>query len=103
VPPVWAGHRLDMAAERHPHASEPGLPTPIPPDPGEPAPPLPEPIPGPQPEPEPEPEPERAAVLLRLAELPRAARERRRRSATMAGGLVRMGGSSTVRSLESSK
>jgi hypothetical protein len=74
---------------------------PIPPDPGEPAPPLPEPIPGPQPEPEPEPEPERAAVLLRLAELPRAVRgERSRRPAAMAGGLVRMGGSSTTEQLQ---
>jgi hypothetical protein len=70
---------------------------------------LPEPTPGPEPEPEPEPipdpvpgpepqplhaprpgeEPERAAVLLRLAELPRAVRERRR-STTIAGGLARM-------------
>jgi hypothetical protein len=86
-----------MAVERHVQASEPGPPLPIPPDPGEPAPPLPEPIPGPQPEPEPEPEPERAAVLLRLAELPRTVRERRRRSAAIAGGLVRLGRSSTAR------
>jgi hypothetical protein len=35
-------------------------------------------------------------MLLRLAELPRALRERRRRTATTAGGLVRMGGSSTT-------
>jgi hypothetical protein len=58
------------------HGSDP-YPTPLPPDPGEPAPPLPEPIPGPAPEPEPEPEPDRAALLLRIAELPRSYVERR--------------------------
>jgi hypothetical protein len=73
--------------------TEPGPPTPIP-DPGEPPPPLPEPIPGP------EPEPERAASLLRLAELPRALVERRRRRhrpATVAGGIVRLGRSAAQR------
>jgi hypothetical protein len=59
---------------------EPPPPTPIPPDPGEPPPPIPEPIPGP----EPEPEPDRAAMLLRLGELPRVFFE----NATVAGGLT---------------
>ena len=66
---------------------EPGPPMPIPPDPGEPAPPLPEPIPGPEPEPGP---PDRAALLLRLAELPRTIAESRRSPAVVAGGLVRL-------------
>ena len=55
---------------------EPGPPTPIPPDPspvpGEPVPPLPD----PDPRPDPEPEADRASALLRLAELPRVARDR---------------------------
>ena len=73
---------------------EPGPPTPIPPDPGEPAPPLPEPIPGP----EPEPEHERAA-LTRLAShrrmVTKSRRPKSRRPAIVAGGLVRLQGSST--------
>jgi len=72
---------------------EPGPPTPIPPDPsptpGEPVPPLPD----PDPSPDPEPGPDRASVLLRFAELPRAARERAlagtRRGAIVRGGIVR--------------
>jgi hypothetical protein len=68
---------------------QPGPPTPIPPDPGEPAPPLPEPIPGP----EPEPERERAA-LRRLASRRRTVTEPRK-PAIVAGGLVRLQGSST--------
>jgi hypothetical protein len=85
-----------MSDRRDIHGSEPGPPIPFPPDPGEPAPPIPEPIPGPEPDPGPPtpdpapPEPERAAVLLRLAELPRTVVERRRRSTKLAGGLVRM-------------
>ena len=72
---------------------EPGLRTPIPPDPAEPRPG--EPIPPfPVPDPEPEPERDRACVLLRLAELPRLARERAlaqsRRGATIRGGIVRL-------------
>ena len=71
---------------------EPGPPTPIPPDPtpepGLPIPPLPDPAP------DPEPEPERASVLLRLADLPRATRDRAlaetRRGATIRGGIVRL-------------
>ena len=73
---------------------EPGPPTPIPPDPSptpdEPVPPLPDPFPSP----DPEPEADRASVLLRLAELPRATRERAlarpRRGATVRGGIVRL-------------
>jgi len=73
---------------------EPGPPTPIPPDPsptpGEPVPPLPD----PDPRPDPEPGPDRASVLLRLAELPRVARDRAlagtRRGATVRGGIVRL-------------
>jgi len=74
---------------------EPGPPTPIPPDPsptpGEPVPPLPD----PDPSPDPEPGPDRASVLLRFAELPRAARERAvagttRRGTIVRGGIVRL-------------
>ena len=49
----------------------------------EPAPPLPEPIPGPEPEP---PAPDRAALLLRLGELPRSIVER----TIVVGGLARL-------------
>ena len=67
---------------------EPGPPIPIPPDPSppEPAPPFPDPMPQPDPEP-----PDRAAVLLRLGELPRvvARTAERRRSAMSGRGFVR--------------
>jgi hypothetical protein len=71
---------------------EPGPPTPVPPDPspepGGPIPPLPDPAP------DPDPEPDRASLLLRLAELPRATRERAlaasRRGAAIGGGIVRL-------------
>ena len=50
--------------------------------------------PFPVPDPDPEPERDRASVLLRLAELPRLARERAlaqsRRGATIGGGIVRL-------------
>jgi hypothetical protein len=72
---------------------EPGLPTPIPPDPPDPTPGAPIP-PFPVPDPDPEPERDRASVLLRLAELPRLAREpalaQFRRGATIGGGIVRL-------------
>ena len=67
---------------------EPGPPIPIPPDPNplEPAPPFPDPLPQPDPEP-----PDRAAVLLRLGELPRvvARMAERRHGTRTGGGLVR--------------
>ncbi len=67
---------------------EPGPPIPIPPDPSppEPAPPFPDPLPQPDPEP-----PDRAAVLLRLGELPRvvARTAERRRGARTGRGFVR--------------
>ena len=66
---------------------EPGPPTPIPPDPSPPlpAPPFPDPMPQPDPEP-----PDRAAVLLRMGELPRAvARSAERRRGARARGFIR--------------
>lgn len=78
---------MSMATKTHQLETEPAPPMPIPPDPGEPGPPLPEPIPTP--------EPDRAALLLRLAELPRIVAEPRRRTG-IAGGLVRLRRSSTA-------
>ena len=65
---------------------EPGPPVPIPPDPN---PPVPAPFPDPMPQPDPEP-PERAAVLLRLGELPRVvvSTAERRRGARTGRGFV---------------
>ena len=68
---------------------EPGPPMPVPPEPSpaEPPPPYPDPLPQPEPEP-----PERAAVLLRMGELPRIAARatERRRGAAMGGGIARL-------------
>ena len=64
---------------------EPGPPIPIPPDPSpaEPAPPFPDPLPQPDPEP-----PDRAAVLLRLGELPRVVARTAERRRGAIGGIV---------------
>jgi hypothetical protein len=80
-----------MTTTRKRRIVEPGPPTPIPPEPvpspGEPGPP---PLPEPLPQPDPPRPRERTASLLRLADLPRSMLE-----ATLAGGIVRMGGPAT--------